>query len=433
MSESPASECGLTEPAGSLSPAQEAVLASPVEEVKKYHDDSDTRIVVQSNGTQKIYEVCSGPFAAASRVWRSMLYGEVRNTDDVVLVLDGDARAIDYLLSIVHYRFNAVPTGMPIDWLYHMALATSQYECTHLVSPWVNRWLEPYDHFDTDQDCYLECHKLVWIAWEFGKLDMFKHMTDALVVSCKVNAAGDLENVRGQVLKDMTLPVGLLDFIVSTRSATITAILGAVQTTGIKTLAFVGHDWAPHKDHRHCSTGLNQTVIKILHEMPEVVANDKYMEHLSEKSEQSGCDPGAEILLYRKEALKQSANDSTESGRHSPCMEEMEDNSDEENGVMATDGSESGAGVADGTDAVNGHQNDGHQNDGHQSDGHQNDGHQNDGHQSDGHQNDGHQNDGHQNDGHQNDGHQNVTVTSDPAQDVANDVVDGDSDDKVDA
>ncbi|CAJ2504670.1 Uu.00g120640.m01.CDS01 [Anthostomella pinea] len=341
-----------------------------------FHLDSDMGVVVQMPGGKTTYKVSSCSIANASPVWRAMLYGEDTrvqpDTDDVTIELDGDAQAIDVLFRIVHYDFAMVPTEPTLDQLFEISRVTSQYKCVSLTYPWANKWLSQLSNYHGAADCYANCHKVAWIAWEFGDAELFHHMVDALIASCKMGADGKLVNISGALLEQMALPAGMLDIVTSMRTETITKILAGVNAplqqissgqgeTGvmyckvrkdpreceammlgsaipallrahlypvpdasaftesilelkdklhaIKTLPYVGRDWKPHTSHDHCNLGFRDTVDKCLKEMPRSLGDD-YLLNLSKQAKLSGVDNHNYLDDYKLRASRKSISES---------------------------------------------------------------------------------------------------------------------------
>ncbi|KAH9993480.1 hypothetical protein F4779DRAFT_608668 [Xylariaceae sp. FL0662B] len=224
-----------------------------VDRVITFHIDSDTVIPVKTVSGEIKFEVSSCSVAAASPVWRHQLYGKDAESrpsqGEWILNLEGDARALETLLRIVHYEFNKVPLQPTLDELYEITLLTCKYKCTHLIYPWANNWAKSLSRYVNHEDCPANCHKVIWCAWTLGDVRLFRKMADSLILSSKTDAQGQLVNVSGKPLKEMVLPPGLFgkynnvqlpnlcllltrssDIIASTRVSTIAKILEAVDT-----------------------------------------------------------------------------------------------------------------------------------------------------------------------------------------------------------
>ncbi|KAI1388103.1 uncharacterized protein F4822DRAFT_302346 [Hypoxylon trugodes] len=327
--------------------------------VVNFHVDSDVFIQVKAASGQVTFKVSSANLAFASPVWRSIIYGDHTtrsDAEDWVIKVDGNPQALHTVFDIIHYKFNGVPEVTSLDELYEIAAVTSQYLCTHLVYPWARKWLKNFSSYAADVDCHHNCHKAVFIAWVFGDVQLFSDMADALTVSAKLNANGELVNVDDKPLKKMVLPYGLPNDIAETRLATISKMLDALNapfkqtaskvkdrkasfcklntqqreceammlgsaiptmvTEGIfpvpnpshyldsigalkskieaiHTITYAGKDWKPHLSHSGCNLGYQKAVSKCLKGMP-VLLQDEYIKHLVVQAKISGIDNRAQ-------------------------------------------------------------------------------------------------------------------------------------------
>ncbi|KAI1341333.1 hypothetical protein F5Y15DRAFT_422608 [Xylariaceae sp. FL0016] len=385
MATTPAeSPCHLTpiEEANHTSTSNDASIKSSGGTIS-YHADHDMGISV--GGT--IYAVIAATFAAASPVWRSLLYDRVAKIpeNDIVIPLDGDAEAVGILCRIIHYKFSSVPDELSLDELYNLSCVTAQYKAVHLTHPWANKWLARFAAFSGDVQCHMQCHKLIWIAWEFGEVNLFREMTDALIISCKRDVNGRLTNTSNELLGQMILPHGLLERITDVRTNTITKLLGTIDSTvknltangngdthyckvkhdakeceammfgsalpqllrsdlypvpdadkydksildlknlldSIKTLAYEGRDWKPHKTHEGCSLRLREAAEKCLAEMP-VVLDDCHLEYLSQQAEKSGVTVTEELKQHRRRVAEQESEESPDVEEESPVSNRSE-------------------------------------------------------------------------------------------------------------
>ncbi|KAI0014835.1 hypothetical protein F4780DRAFT_153713 [Xylariomycetidae sp. FL0641] len=319
-------------------------------------------VVKEKNRITK-FKVSTCSVATASPHWRTLLYGQKRASNEVwSITLDSSPTALDTLFRIVHYEFAKVPTALTVTQLFELSRATSQYGCTQLTYPWIRNWLACCDDLKATAENFDKCHVGIYIAWEFGCLRLFREMTDALIVSTRINDNGDPVNVNGLRLKDMVLPTGLLDTILETRVSTLANMLAAIAkpmqvlssderdpaikycrvkahsvecedqmfggtmrvlmnkrlnpipdastysgsimelkkvAEGIKTNPYVGKDWMPHLSHEKCSLRFAEAMEECLKKMP-VALHDEYLEHLSNQAYLSGVENGSDMEDYRR-------------------------------------------------------------------------------------------------------------------------------------
>ncbi|KAI1325956.1 hypothetical protein F5Y16DRAFT_422337 [Xylariaceae sp. FL0255] len=352
-----------------------------VRPVAKFHDDVDIEIIVTegSRGDKCGFEVCSALLSAASTVWRSLLLpnhpsinGQTNGAQDLKAVtreaglprkleIGGNVKALNTLFDIVHFNFAKVPADPTIDQLYHLCTNATAYDCTSLLYPWAAHWASALNTFATDENCYVDCHKVLRISYTFGDIVVFRDAIDAIVVSAKMNGDGKLTNVNGENLDDLAVPEGLLDTIKELRLSIIGEVLDALQTPllesmsppharknqyckigkdikeceaillgstipalmtaglfpvpkpkeysgsffdlkdtvgKIKTLPFVGRDWAPHMAHDNCSLGFSEVIDKCMNNMTVNVPLQN-MEWMSNQCDVCGVKPADEIVEFR--------------------------------------------------------------------------------------------------------------------------------------
>lgn len=181
--------------------------------VVSFHVDSDVTFQVTTADVLTKFEVSACSVTTASPVWRNMLYGKTAGrpaSGDWIVEIEGDLKALDILFRIIHYQFSKVPTTLPIDELFELMLLTDRFKCTHLVFPWARKWASAFAAYACEKDHFYHCHKVAFIAWELGTEKLFCDMVYAMIISSKVDAAGDLVNVSAIPLKDMILPTGIL-------------------------------------------------------------------------------------------------------------------------------------------------------------------------------------------------------------------------------
>lgn len=192
--------------------------------VVDFHADSDFTIRVMAKSapiTIAKFHVVSATVATASPGLREMLYGkdgkdgkEEKNqpigNQEREIVIDAHPKALNILLWIAHCQFREVPIDTTLDELYEITILTARLNCTQLIFPWAQRWSAPFNTYAGEKSRFMECHKLIWVAWELGNAKMFRDMVELLTVSSGVDAQDNIVNRMGEPLKDMVLPPGIL-------------------------------------------------------------------------------------------------------------------------------------------------------------------------------------------------------------------------------
>ena len=100
--------------------------------------------------------------------------------------VEDDSEALLILLRIVHQRFKEVPVTLSYDHLLNLAILVDQYDCIGIVRPWLATWLanEETDCKAPEHECWL------FIAWVFGRKNIFKGLALKMVKEVVVNAGG---------------------------------------------------------------------------------------------------------------------------------------------------------------------------------------------------------------------------------------------------
>jgi hypothetical protein len=120
------------------------------------------------------------------------------------------AEALLILLDITHFRFTKVPLTIPLQILSDIANLCDQYDCVHLVKPWLSQWLvdETTGWKSTLRGFGGSIReKWLYIAWVFGREQVLKDCSSSLVRNLCTYDEGDcayLKCVHGP------MPPGLL-------------------------------------------------------------------------------------------------------------------------------------------------------------------------------------------------------------------------------
>ncbi|KAK6189399.1 Endo-1,6-beta-D-glucanase neg1 [Pestalotiopsis sp. IQ-011] len=324
-----------------------------------FSKDADLAFRLKSGTGHVEYKVNKFNVASASDAFGRLVFNENGGAD--IIDLDDDLAAFAVIMNIVHYRFALVKKQPTMDELYRVCIVVSKYECTHLIQPWADRWTAILVDSTASDTTTMENHKALWVAWVLGCVIPFRQMSDSLIVTSKVDEDGDLVHIGGFKVKELTLPMNLLDGIVDVRSKTVAALLEAIKkpmdhltgsgpkqegvtfckvgteavqcemmllaaasriffpaglypvpavdkfmhsvssikdaVAGIRYQAWVGKAFAPHKAHTGCNLGLMDSLATILKEMPSPV-NEAHLTHLAKQAELTGVDNGDNLEGY---------------------------------------------------------------------------------------------------------------------------------------
>ncbi|KAI1353266.1 hypothetical protein F5Y01DRAFT_277399 [Xylaria sp. FL0043] len=183
------------------------------------------------------FMVCSRALARASPFWDKMLYGEFRESkklcpqDDkqewTVKLPEDDATAMGLLLSIIHGRFDMVPSyedQIYVRDFYDISVIADKYDMAHVLQPWARGWLRSTLRSieligESLRDQY--CHERLWISWALGDKANFEEIAKTmLLTSC--TSIRDSNSLRCAGVFE---PPEIYDIIEQTRLDTIKALL----------------------------------------------------------------------------------------------------------------------------------------------------------------------------------------------------------------
>jgi hypothetical protein len=128
------------------------------------------------------------------------------NNPSVATMEEGDfaedpAEALLILLNITHLRFTTVPLTLPLDTLSDIAILCDQYDCVHLVKPWLSQWLaDESTGWKQAPKIFGGPSREKWffIAWAFGREQVLKNFSSSLVRNlCYGEGSTALEAIHG--------------------------------------------------------------------------------------------------------------------------------------------------------------------------------------------------------------------------------------------
>ncbi|KAK7920054.1 hypothetical protein PG985_008076 [Apiospora marii] len=187
-------------------------------------EDGDLIVIVvniEDPRNSKEFLVNSRTLSRSSDKWRAL----VSTMQDKTVLLTGNPRLHQLLLSIMHKGDGALPQRVSEEHLFELTLVAEEYRVTHLVGPMVTGWSpRPRDWLDSinygpDTDGILaRVQKRLWVAWIYGEGALFRHLTQLLVQAVTVGEEKELsfDGVSLSVVREAhKIPVipGLYGFI----------------------------------------------------------------------------------------------------------------------------------------------------------------------------------------------------------------------------
>jgi hypothetical protein len=103
-----------------------------------YHDEANLCILVRSEqGENVIYEACEALLSAASPAWQKAFESHISGIIFNLPNLEGQTYGMDVVLSIIHRKLSKIPHRPEIHQLYSIARVAEEYDCTHLLVPFM--------------------------------------------------------------------------------------------------------------------------------------------------------------------------------------------------------------------------------------------------------------------------------------------------------
>lgn len=141
----------------------------------------DDTVVLETAGTTESSEPVVTEKIPTMKLETSNL--SVEPTEEIDFAED-PAEALLILLNITHFRFTTVPLTIPLHILSDIAILCDQYDCVHLVKPWLSQWLADESRGWKPAPRVFggpSREKWLFIAWVFGREQVLKDFSSSLV------------------------------------------------------------------------------------------------------------------------------------------------------------------------------------------------------------------------------------------------------------
>ncbi|KUJ06370.1 uncharacterized protein LY89DRAFT_790538 [Mollisia scopiformis] len=205
--------------------ADEPQAAAPDPTLDFTFDTGNIRLLIKRNGQVVEGKASSDALYLASPVWKKFLFPpwqtdeELRHSVKQIDCTGNDSEALLILLNIAHLKFHKVPEHLGYETLLNIATLCDQYDCIHLLRPWLvhNLWLQGEEDasnlsFKKGQYGWL------FIAWVFGREKIFEDLAVQMVTTIRINA--------NQAWRTFTpLPPNIIESILSCRIKVIASLL----------------------------------------------------------------------------------------------------------------------------------------------------------------------------------------------------------------
>src|SRR5947208_4659100 len=165
----------------------------------------DRTLIVGTGENQKRFLVSSKAMCLASPVWKTRLTGPDREgTAKEILFPEGKPDALLVTLRIAHLQFKDLPSSLSFQRLVNLAIVCNEYDMVPIVQPFLTKWITPLEHL-AEMTGFEEW---LFVAWAFGRPEIFRRITNRLVLHASTNADGQCLNETNKVLDDCHMPPG---------------------------------------------------------------------------------------------------------------------------------------------------------------------------------------------------------------------------------
>ncbi|KAK0667806.1 hypothetical protein QBC41DRAFT_347735 [Cercophora samala] len=208
--------------------AGEGVAPQTVEDID---EDGDLVLHVGPAANRNGYRIDSATLRRASEVFKAWFSRWIDNkpvdgSQWVIDLPDDNPTSFKVLLHIVHGQFEQATNAMAQgdgSMLHELLVLCDKYDMARMIKPWASAWLDRTINDTKDKPSYW---KLVFVAWELGRYDLFTESCQHLILISERAGDGNGLVAYGRQLSDCRLgPSEMEERFRSVRYATIQALL----------------------------------------------------------------------------------------------------------------------------------------------------------------------------------------------------------------
>ena len=196
---------------GPVEPKSSEMSDTATAEIIEFDTRGDLVINIGQPGhaSFRSFRVCSRTLARISPVFDRMLYGSFAESkppgaeDWVVNLPDDKPGALGLLLRIAHGEFALVPRELSANSFYDLTVAAHYWDATKILVPWAEHWISSV--VGLMGHVHNRMLKLLWIAWEFGRRDLFETTARRLVMEAPGTAFKP-----GSPLEELQMPPDII-------------------------------------------------------------------------------------------------------------------------------------------------------------------------------------------------------------------------------
>ncbi|KAK0707707.1 hypothetical protein B0H67DRAFT_495276 [Lasiosphaeris hirsuta] len=199
-----------------------------------YHTDADMYVRVRQAEGFALYKVHSDLIAAASPVWRRLVYGgnfPRRGAGKWVvnmLAPEDKTFGLDVVFSIIHFKFHEIPLRPDVSQLYDIATVVEKYQCAHLLVPYMKEWVAGLHWHIVMSGGDNDDEKTMYLAWVLGEGRYFSRVVAKVAYQSTIDEGGNLLNASGQPWKDQQLPDGIINMMATIRADALNKLIPGI-------------------------------------------------------------------------------------------------------------------------------------------------------------------------------------------------------------
>ncbi|KAF8441178.1 hypothetical protein BGX38DRAFT_1204090 [Terfezia claveryi] len=164
--------------------------------------EGDILLTLPSTSGIARFRVNSNILCIASPVFRAMLGGKSQFRERAALsarastseplelsLADDDPNALTVILRIIHLQYDWVPPSVNANQLYTIAVICDKYDMRQSLEVWLVKWISPLVQPSASP---VSGGNWLFIAYAFGRKDLFSRLTKELILQCRSDDDGNL-------------------------------------------------------------------------------------------------------------------------------------------------------------------------------------------------------------------------------------------------
>jgi len=167
-----------------------------------FDPEGDVLLILSSSSGIARFRVNSNILCIASPVFRAMLGAKSQFKERTALsartstseplelsLPDDDPKALVVILRVIHLQYDWVPPSLDESQLYKIAVICDKYDMRQSLEIWLAKWISPLVEPPAKP---VSGDKWLFIAYAFGRKDLFSRLTKDLILQCRSDEDGNL-------------------------------------------------------------------------------------------------------------------------------------------------------------------------------------------------------------------------------------------------